>query len=82
MSHSPRHAGPVAADAAHDEHDEHTARHATPLPFVDRVNRRLSDYIGFRTVWQDLVGDWPEADMRETDDVEGAVEWILANAGH
>lgn len=80
MSHTPRHAGPIAADAA--DTDDHTPRHAAPVPFVARVNRALSDYIGFRTTWEDLVGDWPEADYAEADDVDGAVTWILAECGH
>lgn len=74
----PRHADGIADGP---DGPEYVGRHATP-PFVTRVNRALSRYVGFRTTWEDLVGDWPEADYAEADDVDGAVEWILAEAGH
>ena len=50
--------------------------------FTAKVNARLTRYIGFPTTWEDLVGDWPEADMAEAGDVEAAVAWILAECGH
>lgn len=49
--------------------------------FTAAVERELSKRVGFRATVDMFVGDWPESDCREANDVTGAVEWIMDEAG-
>lgn len=69
----------LIADVVPNSGQSHT-RPADPRWFVAAVNAELGRRIGFDTSWQDLVGDWPEADFRERADVNSAVDWILWKA--
>jgi hypothetical protein len=56
------------------------ARITNPASFAKRVDAALRAETGGLGIW-DMVGDWPEADFAAQNDVDGAIQWILDEAG-